>query len=53
MIRSRIYELAVVLAACSDAPLVPDHSDASPQTTVTDQDLAGTLATTAAERHTP
>ena len=29
MIRRRIYALAAVLAACSDAPLVPDHPNAS------------------------
>jgi serine protease AprX len=44
MIRSRIYVLAVVLAACSDAPLVPDHSTASPQYSVVDHDLAQALA---------
>src|SRR5688572_24705301 len=34
MIRSRFYVLVVVLAACSDAPLVPDHKNGPPQNSV-------------------
>lgn len=46
MIRSRIYVLAVVLAACSDAPLVPDGPEATPQRSVVDPDPAQALAST-------
>jgi serine protease AprX len=44
MIRSRIYALAVVLAACSDAPLVPEHPQSPRRFNVTDPSLAGALA---------
>jgi serine protease AprX len=47
MIRSRIYVLAVVLAACSDAPLVPDQPQSPKQFNVTDADLATALAAAA------
>ena len=51
MIRSRIDVLAVVLAACSDAPLVPDDPKASLQPSLVDQELAQALASAApAER---
>jgi serine protease AprX len=48
MIRSRIYVLAVVLAACSDAPLVPDHLKPVQQATVLDHDLTLALVSAAA-----
>lgn len=48
MIRSRIYVLAaVVLASCSDAPLVPDQPEVSPQSAIVNDDLAALLAATA------
>lgn len=47
MIRSRIYVLAAFLAACSDAPLVPDPPKATPQNTVIDADLAHAIAAAA------
>lgn len=47
MIRSRFYVLAVVLAACSDAPLMPDHPGIAPQPSVVDQELALALANAA------
>jgi serine protease AprX len=48
MIRRRFLLLAVLLGACSDAPLVPDNSAPATRATVVDGDLANALASASA-----